>query len=361
MITVEAKDMARAMKLAAFIPATRNTLPILENVCLFTEGDDLVLVTSDLDLELEQRVRLAKSGDLSITVNARRLSALFQSVDSGAQISFECEDNGRLLVKCGASRWHLPALPKDDFPRIRFETEENAFAISANALEDGIVRTASTVSNEQTRIYFCGTYLDTEDGKLRMVSTNGHCGMIVPINVDHAPPPDLIVPPKLLAALRSLEPQKDVPIAYGDKRLRAVVGDAVLTGKAIDGVYPDYRRAWPPAEDGCVVFDPASFRAALRRVCLVSTGKTRAVKIERGEGTLTISVTDTEGGAAREDVPADCAAGHAAGFNAQYLNDLLEAVGGDTVELHQADPGSPAMIRRKVDDGARAVIMPLRI
>jgi DNA polymerase-3 subunit beta len=117
----------------------------------------------------------------------------------------------------------------------------------------------------------------------------------------------------------------------------------------------------PPVQDAPARFDPALARAALRRVLLVTTEKTRAVKMTFGEGKIVLSVTSPEGGSAEEEVAAECSTSHVAGFNGAYLETMLEQIGGDTIELHHADAGSPAMFRRVVDDGARGVIMPMRV
>lgn len=360
MITVEAKALAVAMKRAANIVESSNTIPILNHVCLQAESGTLLLSTSDLDVELAQEIALVEGGALSATVDAKRLAQLAQAVPGDAQITMESDDEGRLAVKCARSRWLLPCLPPADFPHVPFAGEQ-LIEVAFDVFTSAAARVAPMVSTEKGRYYLCGTYVDTEDGCLRMVSTNGHCGMIVPLATEHAPPPDLIVPPKLLNAVRAFEYDGDIAIALGDKRMQVRVGTAVVTGKAIDGTFPDYRRVWPAEQDAPVRVDPAALRAAIRRVTLVSEGKTRSVKVARAAGKLVLSVTSPEHGTASEEVPAECSETFDAGFNAQYLENMLDAVGGDTIEIHHADAGAPALFRRTVDDGARGVLMPMRI
>lgn len=360
MITLEARALARAMKHAAGIVDTRNTIPILSTVLLRTVDAVLELVTTNLDIELRQRIDPAATGDIACTVDARRLAALAGAVDQGAQITLAVEDKV-LLVRAGRSRWRLPILPPEDFPVLPFEEPGAATLIDAAMLGAAIARTAPTVSTEPHRYYLNGTLFDIEGGQLRLASTNGHGLFAATIDVPLEEAPGLIVPPRFLAALRSLAEDGKVDLWFGDARLRARIGRAVLTGKAIDGTFPDYRRVIPPVCDNPVRFDPALMRAALRRVMVLAGSKTNGVKLTVHEDRIAISVTDPEAGTACEDVPAQCAAGHEAGFNGKYLNDMLDAIGGDTVELHHADPGAPALLRRVIDDGASGVLMPMRV
>jgi len=367
MITIEAAVLARAMKHAAGIVESRNTIPILANVRLTTRGAMLELLTSDLDIELRQSVPLAGApGELACTVDARRLAALAGAVDAGAQIGLELVDR-QLQVRAGRGRWKLPVLPVDDFPAMPFEEAGEPLVIAGDVLARAISRTAPSVGNEAHRPMLTGTLLDAEDGKLRLVSTDSHRLFAGAVSTPLAEGTGLIVPAKFMHNLQQLAsapkvaPEVRLFLAAGGKRLRAEIDTLVLTGNTIDSTFPEYRRVMPPVQDAPARFDPAVARSALRRVLLVATEKTRAVKMTFGDGKIVLSVTSPEGGSAEEEVVAECTAGHEAGFNGAYLETMLEQIGGDTIELHHADAGAPALFRRVVDDGARGVLMPMRV
>lgn len=361
MIEIEAKVLARAMKVAASVVARRNTIPILANVLLRAEGDELLIVTSDLELEVAQRVKLAAPGEFAATVDAGRLSQLASAVPDGAQVSLDLADNGRVTVKSGRSRWQLPALPEQDFPRLTFEPPVERVKVPAAELFAAVGRVRSSVSTDQTRVYLTGVYFDTEDGCLRLAATDGSRGVHVTLATKHTLTPNLIVPLKVLAALQALGDEGEIAMEFADKRLRARHAGAEVTALTIDHIFPDYRGVWPADADHVLRFDPESMRKALRRVCLVCSAKTRVVKLERHADKLVLGATDHDGGTATEEMPAQCSEGFSTGFNAQLFDQMLEAIGGDTVEIHQADPAAPAKINRCPPDGAFGVLMPYRI
>ena len=365
---LEAGVLARAMARAAAMVEARNTIPILSNVRLDAAGESLTIETTDLDMAFRQTLPLAapaKPGMLT-TVGARRLAELAGSVAPGAQISLDLADR-QLVVKAGRARWVLPVLPADDFPRLVQSDMAAPIELSAKDLAEAVKRVAWSVSTEATRYYLNGILLDQEGGKVRLVSTN--VNTLAAVLLPCAWPDGLdseashIAPRKFAAqALALCGGDGTAVLEWGQRVIRLRAGDAELVSKLIDGSFPDYRRVIPAARDDAVRLDPELAREALRRVKLVETAKTRMVKVERDAGRLILSMRGGEaGGEASEDLPADAAPGHAAGFNTEFLAGALEAVGGDSVELHHEDPGAPCLVRRVVDDGALAVIMPMRL
>lgn len=360
-VTIEAGVLAKAMKHAAAVVASANTIPILANVRLTAEGDALEIVTSDLDVEYRQRLPLTEPGALATTVDARRLAMLASAVAATAPLTLELEGS-RLTVKAGRSRWQLPVLPTTDFPVMPFDDATVPAPMDSKWLAQAIARCAPSVGTEKTRDYLNGTFFNADDGKLRLTSTDGHRGMSVDTGIgwpDDAP--EVIVGPKLLRIVQALAEEGAIALAWDRGKMRAVAGEVTVTGKTIDGTFPDYRRVWPQDEPAPVRVDPGNLRAAIRRVALVASEKTRAVKLEWCDGLIRLSVASPEGGTACEEIPAECVAGFETGFNAQYLEAMGEAIGGETIEIHHHDAGSVAKFVRVPRDGACGVVMPMRV
>lgn len=362
MIAIEAGVLARAMKHAAGIVESSQTIPILANVRLFAKGDVLQITTSDLDTELQQDLPLAVGGELATTVDARRLSALAGAVEAGAQIKMEVE-NKRLTVRAGRSRWVLPVLSFEDFPSLPFDDGVAEVSLSAPVLAEAIDRVLWSVSTEQARYHISGPLLHAEEGHLALVATNGNTLARAITQVAFPDQGgDAILGPKFARILGALCADAErVGLAWDAKKVRASIGAVRLTGKVIDGDFPDYRRVIPAREAQPATLDPRELRHALRRVQLVSTEKTRAVKVERGDDKMMLGVSSVDAGTAQEELPASCAAGFETGFNTQFLDRMAEAVGGDTIAMSQADGASPALFERTVPDGMLCIVMPLRV
>lgn len=363
MITVETAALAAAMKHAANVVESRNTIPILFNVRLIADGDTLELTSTNLDIEFRQRLPLVDGGALSITVDARRLSAIAGAFDKGSQTRLEMDEK-RLVVKSGRSRFLLPTLPVDDFPVMPYDASTPALEIDGTVLAKAIARVEHAISTEETRYYLNGVFFNAENDKLRFAATDGKRAMV--LDLDAAWPkaaPEVIVPAKLARTLRGLVDEAGpVTLQWDIRKFRCEIGNITVTGKTIDGTFPDYRRILPKPGDAPMDVDPEALRAALRRVDLIASGiKDRCMIFETGEDVLNITARANEGDEVGEQVPATCQPGTRIGFNTAFLAATLEAIGGDTVEIHTTGPKDPVLFRRKVGGDGCGLLMPVGI
>src|SRR5690606_2997652 len=141
-----------------------------------------------------------------------------------------------------------------------------------------------SVCNEAHRPYLSGPLLHGEGGRLTLAACNGHTLVQVVTDSDlPAGASDIILGPKFCRIAQSLagEAKEPVTLAWREGKASLDAGSVSLIGKAIEGTFPDYRRVIP-GESTRVVVDPESLRDAVRRVTMIATEKTRAIKLERG-------------------------------------------------------------------------------
>ena len=361
-VTIETAPLARAMKHAAAVVEGRNTIPICGNVLLHAEGDTLELVTTNLDVEFRQSLPLTEGGELSTTVDARRLYALAQAAGNGSQLKLEM-DGQQLAVKNGRSRWKMPVLPASDFPNMPFDGDPVELVLAGAQLSSMFGRVMWSVSTEQTRYYLQGPLLHAEEGSMALAATDGSTLMRCVSSVKYPDDaPEIILMPKFCRLAETLAAEAEsVKLEWDDAKIRATIGDIALTAKVIDGTFPQYRRVIPPLSDGPVSVDPEPLRAAIRKSMVLSDDKTNCIKVERAADKLLLSTVSPGNGESQSEQPAECSEGFAAGFNAKFLDAMLDAIGGDSVVIHQADERAPARFQRVVDDGSLGIVMPMRI
>ena len=268
----------------------------------------------------------------------------------------------QLLVKNGRSRWKMPVLPAEDFPDITFEDGGAKLELAGPELAEAFGRVMWSTSDEVTRYYLNGPLLHSEGGKTAIAATNGHTLVRVVLGADHPEAPDIILMPKFCRLVESLAADAErVTLEWHAGKIRAFIEDVLLTAKNIDGNFPDYRRIIPPQSDMPLIVEPETIRSAVRKVQVLSSDKTRCIRVERGEDTLTLSSTSPDSGTGSSEQPAQCAAAFETGFNAKYLEAMLAAIGGDSVRIDQADTSAPARVQRVIEDGALGVVMPMRV
>ena len=177
--------------------------------------------------------------------------------------------------------------------------------------------------------------------------------------------PGVIVPRKAVTEIRKLIDGADgaVQVAVSESVIRFTLDGATLTSKLIDGTFPDYERVIPTTNRAALVADVSSYKDAIRRVAVVSSGDdARPVKLNLESGRLMVSASNANADSASEtlDVSYDGPVLEI-GFNSRYLLDVLACITGDRVTMTFLDSASPTLVRDAGDPGALYVLMPMRV
>jgi DNA polymerase-3 subunit beta len=362
-VTIEAGVLSRAMKSASQLVEAKDTIPILSNVRLQAIGEQLEIITSNSEIEYRQLLPLSTAGELFTTVDARKLAALAGAAEQGAQIVLTPAEH-QVTAKAGRSRWVLPTLAADKFPELPFEIQgSGGVTMSGKALASFVARLSWSICNQPTMHYMCGIHIDPEGDVMRLTSVTKNTFASIISQVEWpADAPAVTIPTKLAKEMARIAADAEtVFLAWENVKIRMVVGHITLTGMLIDGAFPQYRRAIPAVTESPILVDPDAARKALRRIEIVGLDKTREIVVDVRAGELELQVARRSNGEASEHVPANCEQGHRTAFDYAYLAGALEAIGGDTVEIHQEGPSTLALIRRAVPDGALCGLMPMRI
>ena len=370
-LIIERNALLRALNHVTSVVERRNTIPILSNVLLDASGKSLTLTSTDLDIQVVERVAADVSKDGSTTVPAHMIHDIVRKLADGAQVELSLgPDDGRMALVSGPANFALQVLPPKDFPDMSAGDMSHSFELKASELRRLIDKTRFAISTEETRYYLNGIYVHTAetDGseRLRAVATDGHRLAQVEMDLPKgaASMPGIIVPRKTVLEAHKLLEDSDstVKVELSASRIRFSVGDVVLTSQLIDGTFPDYGRVIPQNNDKVLSISNAEFAHAVDLVSTLSSDKSRAVKLKVSDGKLVLSVNNPDSGSATEELDADYSSDDLEiGFNARYLLDISGQLGSDRAEFLLSDAGSPTMVRDREDASALYVLMPMRV
>ena len=199
-----------------------------------------------------------------------------------------------------------------------------------------------------------------------MVATDGHRLSFVEREIKGVEiRPGVILPRKgLVEAKRLLEDTTgDVTFSIAGNLARIERAGVELFMRLIEGEFPDYRQVIPKESRRRARVDREVLHSALRRVSILSSERSRGVKLRLQPGTLEVVTTNPDIGEAMEEIEVDYAGEEfSIGFNARYLLDVLSiGAAGGTVELGLTDEVSPGIVRLADDEGYSYVVMPMRL
>jgi len=364
-LSASREELLKPLQAVIGVVERKQTMPVLANVLLVANGDQLTVTATDLEVEL-----VAK-GDLEtldvpgeITVPGRKFFDICKALPAQAEVILTL-DGDRLNIQSGRSKFVLSTLSASDFPVVDEIDGAQGFRVSQSELHHLLEKTHFCMAQQDVRYYLNGLLFETDGAVLRGVATDGHRLALCEIDLDGQDPgkQQVIVPRKgVLELQRLLAEEGEVEIAIGTNHIRAELDDIRFTSKLIDGRFPDYGRVVPAASTNAILAERDTIRQALQRAAILSNEKYRGVRLEFLAGQVKIQANNPDQETAEDEVEVDFNGDHMEiGFNVNYLMDALAAVDGDQVELNIQDPNSSCLIRTPGVDSTKYVVMPMRL
>ena len=363
---ISRETLIKPLQLVAGVVERRQTLPVLSNILLVLDGNQLSMTGTDLEVELIGRVEIEsgfQSGE--VTVPARKLMDICKSLPDSASLKMELDDN-KLIIRSGRSRFTLSTLPPSDFPSAEESSEAIEFSISQERLKEMLDSTSFAMAQQDVRYYLNGLLFEVSPNYLRLVSTDGH--RLAMDTEDMATSADktiqVIVPRKGILELARLlgEGGGSVNIVIGSNHIRAKTANFTFTSKLIDGKFPDYDRVLPKGGDKKIIADRNELRLSLSRTAILSNEKFRGIRLTLLDDEIKILANNPEQEEAEEIVVVEYKGESLEiGFNVSYLIDVLTVLDTETVQVIVSDSNSSGLIQGADGSSALYVVMPMRL
>ena len=384
---VEKDDLLRCLYLVQGVVEKRSSLPILAHVLIEsadeqTEREDnaLSLRATDLEIGIRQKCRaqIKKAG--SITTDARKLYEIVRELPSmgGSSsdptvIALRSAGSGWVEVSSGKSRFRMASLDPKEFPAIVQEEADGATlspaACPSEVLREMIEKTLFATSPDETRLNLSGVYVEALDsGKLRMVASDGHRLSLIerPATItEPAAWPKVILPRKGLLEARKILERGEGEASFSLQATTAGLRKeaTALSMRLVEGEFPDYQQILPTEHNFLIAFSREELLSALRRLLILTTERSRGIKLQIEAGKVEISVNTPDLGEGVEEIATDYSGDSiAVGFNGRYLVEALTVMEeGQRITLSLKDDMSPGLLKTVEDQDFSYVIMPMRI
>ncbi len=380
--SVGKEDLLQCLYLVQGVVERRSSLPMLSHVLIESnstgESEDVIsLGATDLEIGIRQQCQAAVKSSGSMTADARKLYEIIRELPSG-QVRLRSSGNGWVDVNSGKSHFRIASLDPKEFPTITGQKEKKEESSSSSdqfislpgpTLREMIEKTLFATSPDETRLNLSGVYLETQDdGKIRMVASDGHRLSLIEREVDTPSLPDwpsVILPKKGLVETRKLLEKSEgtIDVSVNDSVVNLKKETTELFMRLIEGEFPDYQQVVPKGHTHRIEFPRDEFLSALRRILILTTERSRGIKLQFEKDKIEISVNTPDVGEGTEEIVASYAGeGLSIGFNGRYLTEALNVMNeGDSVVLFLKDEMSPGLLQQKESHEFSYVIMPMKI
>lgn len=370
--SIAKEDFAHLLYLTNTIVEKKNTMPILANVKLSAEGNKLRVSATDLKVSLvgEAEAKVKVEGD--ITLDAKVLYDIIRELPD-LQVNVTMQKKQRVEIECGQARFRINGTSSDEFPKVEGVELIDPCSIDAARLYEMLEKTAFAMSSDETRHHLNGIYAETAEGPLgpgkkclRLVATDGHRLSMISRPADgFSLASSVIIPRKGVQELKKVLEGRDgaaaVSVANGFFTVRS--GSVTLGVRLIEGQFPDYKQVIPLESNTKVIASRSDLLAAIKRVALVTTDKTKAVKFRLVQGNLLLSSSSPEYGDASEVISVEQEGEDVTiGFSSRYVLDLLSVMSEEEeqISLKLSGEVGPGLFQGCEDELYNCIVMPMR-
>lgn len=341
-ITVSRDDFSRAVAIAGRAIERSVTSPALQCIRVRDGDGSLTFSGTDLDIQIDHTVpgmggRLPEDG-IAIR-DFRHIGRAAKAVSAETiEIGYDENAGPGMTVNIGRLQFCGVAYPGAEFQAMygsADRTKPHWTGTLSEAFLEALKRVRPAISTDTTRYYLNGVYFEKDAGgnpwAYNLIATDGHrlhrAAVQIPDaagNIDGTTV-GIILPKKLVSLLLDRRPRKgDAAIAMAihppyvrnyatptetlNKRnapsiIRFQADNTIVTGKPIDGTFPDYRRVIPQGRDLRVTFDRAEMMQALKALTAFASEKEHGALMEFTETEVSLSRSWSECSATLPGVP----------------------------------------------------------
>jgi DNA polymerase-3 subunit beta len=362
------QQLAEAFSIASMVVPQRTTIPAITSVKITASkeksGGTVELACTDLEFGLKYSIpatEVKEEGTLVLPA-ARMAGILREASDQDVTID---SDGNLAHIRLPDANFKVVGIDPADFPTVPTFEEKAAVKIATEDLGAMIRKTQFAVSTEVVRYALTGQLFEIKGKEVRMVASDGKRLAYIKSRSsgkDGAKDVRVIVPTKTMNLLDKVLSDEDDHVALNveETQIKLKTKRALIFSRLIEGHFPDYEAVVPGNLDKKLTIPREALLSAVRKVALMTTDKTRAVKFNLGKGRIVLFTRTQDVGEAKVELPIEYKGEELEiVFNPDYVADYLKVVADETVELHLKDKASAGVFRAGKD--YVYVLMPLTI
>jgi DNA polymerase-3 subunit beta len=354
------------------VVGSKATMPILSNVLIEAEKDQISLTTTNLDLGIRCKIKAEVKEAGAVTLPVKRLANIVRELPN-VDVSIDASPNHQVKLSSGGSNFRIMGIGKEEFPPLPEFGDEKAYTLEQTELTNMLRSVAYAQSTDETRYILNGVYLNFREGKFSLVATDGRRLALIAKEMD-VPAESagaIILPAKTVFELgHLLDKGEKVKINFNERRCAFQIGtnketnglvDSIyLYSKVVEGNYPNYQQVIPKETHQRIKLERELFLQCVHRAALVCSEKANSVKLKLTSNLLEITAQSPDFGEAHESMAINYSGPDLqVAFNPAFLIDPLKALTKDEVFFEVKDEVSPGVF--KTPENFVCVIMPVRL
>jgi DNA polymerase-3 subunit beta len=267
----------------------RPAKPILANCRI---GDGLVTGT-DLEVRIDRTI--AEHCDPFLVPHARLLAIVRAA--TGDEVTLVAKGPS-VTVRCGGGSWTLPTEDVGEYPTWEPCEMQPVCRLPADQFARAARATTYATDCESSRYALGAVLIEVHKGNPTWVATDGRRLACVETETDQAVDDrQTLVPRRVLDIVAGMATgDGSVQVEANAKDVRLELDGTVVTGRLVDGRFPDWQKVVGKPEGQATVLEVAELLASVRAAAIVTSEQSKGVDLTWTDDTLVISGRSAEYG-----------------------------------------------------------------
>ncbi len=369
-VSCSQEDLSKGLAIVGRAVATRAVMPITNNVLIATEGSQLKLAATNLEIAISCWIPATIEKEGTVTIPARLVTDFVNSLPSG-RIDMSLSPRSKSVeLRCARHEAHISGLDPADFPAIPKITDGLNVKIKPGDLRMAINQVVFAAASEESRPVLTGVHAEFEGEQLTLAAADGFRLAVHKVTLAKGVDTRtaIIIPARSLNELTRLISEQEEPVELTVNSQKSQVlfrmKNVEMVSQLIQGTFPNYSQLIPKSYTTRAILNLSEFLRATKSASIFARDGSGIVRLQimprDGKGKIAISARAEEIGDNLGEVDATVEGEEAKiAFNSKYLMDVLGVLNKDQVALETTTSSSPGVIRPVTDESYVHVVMPM--
>jgi DNA polymerase-3 subunit beta len=304
--------LLKEISIAQEIISSKNAISILSNIYLEAENDMLTIRATDMKVFFETSVPVNVIEPGSITVFGDKFFGILNAFPQD-EIEFSQNDINILIKPTEDKKTEyksenkLRCITSDKFPEFHVSNEP-FFEIPIKDFKEMIQQTIFSVSDDETRYFMNGVFLEKEGDKLNMVATDGRRLSCISKYADQSIKDfsGVIIPTKILnIILKKAGDEGLISISINDKEIFINFASYKFSSVLLEGQFPNYRKVIPDTQQLNLTVNRNMLLETLHRVVIMVEQKNKRIYLGIKPGKMAVYSEESEYGGSEYEIPCE--------------------------------------------------------
>jgi len=367
------ENLKQGLFIVGHIAGKNVNLPILNNIMIKTEGGNIKMLATNLEIGIVTMVRGKIEKEGAYTVDAKIISECINLLPN-KKVGLELKD-GVLAVDSDNYKVKIRGQSAEEFPLIPEVDKKNYYSAPIEEFKKAVTQVMFAVSLSESRLELSGVMFNFNGAGLTLAATDSYrlAEKNIKIKTNNSEEKKIIVPAKTLQELiRILSGLQASALAAEDQGIKFYLsenqilftcGSTELVSRLIEGQYPDYQQIIPTTSKTKAISQRAELIRAVKLASLFSKTGINDINLDFPKGKNQVVVSSVSGQTGENVTSLEAkVSGEDNGIvvNYRYLLDGLNNIDSELVRLEIVDGNTPCLLKSDKETDYLYIIMPIK-